>query len=500
MQIPVLIIGNGYDGPVDTAVAPATIHDAYEMFGGYEYINVSLLATDTTFTLPTAGARELQFFTWKDGLLTQFTDVSGVAVSGSTVTLERIGRDIDLVVKYLRPTTPEATEVYKTYAEIKSTVPDVGVYVYRVGGETAAVTIGGASSITLAAPYPGTLYNSASIIVGSDSIVVCPPAGKGEPRTYATEGKSVVEIAQAINLDNLKGYSVFTASCTGTGPLTSGVGTYYFSGGTDVALTDEVVEAALQTIDLQGVKVVTLPARRFKSEPGGSDTIRNYITDEFLQDMTYPTVFVQGVVYSALDANLTPTAYAENIVAAAELGSPAIFKVVGEVEYSYGLEEPYWGSLAPVFAGVLARSNTNCVYQPALISNIRPEFSETSLNNLRSAGYVAFTRSLTKGCVVYSDSASDPEWDTSRYLVYLALAEAVFPVIDGVIGSKASDQAGLQQRLAAVIEEIPSISTYDITVRIPHPSVVEVNITAQPYGTVQSVQFGVVINANFTGV
>lgn len=504
MPYPLLLVGTAFDGPADVPVLPGSIEGAFEQFGASCYERFILDDGDKAVTLSSAPASTIDFYWWVDRLFTEFTQISGVSISGSVVSFEGLGYDlfqdagsetIELTLRYLRAMGDNDPSVYKAYAEAVS-VGGGDVYVMRVGGTEASAIIGtGSNQVILTSPYRGSLYNSTLLSCDGDTLSVTPPPGKGETLYYSLTGLTALDLANAINLDFAKGYGYVKAAATGSGLVSVTPGYITLSGGTDGDLTDEVIEASLDRIDTDGIKVIHICGRRFPSNSGAPNPLAGILSSDYLADQRYPTMFVQGVDY---DSSVLPATYAAAVASSGTIIDTSVTKVVGECYYNYAPAAPYYSSLAPGYAAVLAKSSAGCIYEPVNTREIRPYLDESTSKSLASAGYVTFAQSVSKGIVVYSDVTSDPRWDATCHLTYTAIADAVYTVVDPLLGTTNVKADSLESSITSALDAIATLATKSVSVTIAADNSINIDIAARPYGRVNTIKFGVMINAAFT--
>ena len=487
MNIPLLVIGTGYDGPSDTIYLPTSIEDAVRVFGAYRYEWLDLLATDEGFTLSTEPDSALKFETWRDWKLSEYEEIKVEEVSGTAVTTERIGKDIELVCSYRRERVD--SDVYYAVAE-SINVTGVTPYVIRVAGTPATGYIGGANKVLLESQYDGSLYNDTQLSVHNDVLTIKQPANKGMELNYNLRVggslKTTETLADEINLDYAKGYSCIKAEVSGSGQLDP---TYpisaQLSGGTNGEITINKVQALLNGLDLFGVKVVCLPG--LKVDVSLPYTV---IREEFLEDLYYPTIFVHPVDLAT--APVSGTIDVSTVCGSKVIIDQSVYLSIGEGRFSDTHLGSYWGNMATVTGALI--SSFSGEHTPINLTEYWPQFTEAELEDLAYAGLVAYTGSLLHGLVPYYIPSTNPEWDVTILAAYRAAVYIVYPILNAYIGKSVSSAQMIEDDINEALSRVPLFSDYSCYISKQGRQTLIAEILVRPFGKVRSIKFGISVN------
>lgn len=509
MSIPILIVGTGFDGPVDTPTKVTSFEQAFSLFGGYAYERFTLSPQTTGCALSMSPEGGVSVYT-EDGVDLETYDLFNLEIGeDGAITFDAPGSQVDVIFRYIRPIADYPTALYKAFAEVNST-QGIEVYMMRSGGSTSTLSVtatGG--SLTLESTYCGSRYNDAVVKVCSVSspstpnenvlaLQLIPPAGRGTTRTYYLESapgvpKLAHDVAAAINLDNAKGYVLYTAEGTGSS-LARASGTTIVSNGdgTDGTMTSADIANILDTSDITGVKVVHFAGTYFED-------IQAILTEDFFDNLVYPTAIVQAMKPSSV--SMTNSAYADSLVALTQLNNwitdVSLSLVVGDGYYNYGSISPYYDSLAPVYAAILSSSTSGTTLKAAGVERCSPCFDEESITALAEAGFVTFTRCISKGIAVYRGVTSVPQWGATTFLAYSAVATKLADLVEPLVGYTEVDETEFEASIEEALSEIELIRLYDFDVEY-NTSEINVLINMVVVGEVQKIQFGIGVSTGAT--
>lgn len=488
MTPPVLIIGIAFDGPNDSVVQPVNIDEAFEMFGGYVYENHTVGPTDTQITLTNADPVAIRFMSWNDYSLVD-EQVHVVSVTGTTLTIERLGVAKDLVIKYPRPLSASANSIHKAFAEAQAgAAGNVGVL--RLGGTKASVTLGSTSGVEVVSEHAGYLYNQSTLTVADGKLTIHYPAGKFPDRQYDIAGLSSEELAWAINLDYDKGYGCLIAESFGSGTHDISAGAYNLNGGLDGEYSAEALTSLLEGLNLSGVAaiyVAGVPADI--STTPGSQNITVALTDDLLNDLDCPTMFVVPIVCAD---EISQAAKVAKYVSSKPINHPFVSLVVGETTYNYGVYPAYTGSVAPAYVSLFGNNPLGCLFADTNLVSISPVYPPASLLSLKEAGYVVFTDTQSRGVTVFSDLASDSDWDTISFIAYTTTYDLCMSYLRELLGQTHVKEASVQADLESLVSGMPAVQAYSVDVSIEE-SVISAAIMIRPLGKITAINFEVAV-------
>lgn len=487
MSIKLLLIGTAQDGPEASPILIDTIEQAYEVFGGWYSQYVTLTGSSTGFTSDYPPVSKIYTYVEEEGALIPYP-LFNLSASGDSVTFDPTGEDVTLTIKYLKEKS--ATDLIHGFAEAVHAA-DVPVHLMRMpGGSGAKLDVPfGEATLNLYSHLAGARYNQARAFVATGAgdepyLVPIPPAAKGWTRRYKLSNYTIKTLAMEIELDWNKGYSPIRAGFTGdeSTPATEIASGYdeLFTGGEDENPDAEAYIDLLSTIDLSGVKVVSILGKNYTE-------LTDVFTGEFFSSLSYPTMFVQGV---APDSTLSPTAYAESVISGKLIDNWYISLIVGEGLYFH---EPYgycWSSLAPAYAALLAFTDTTTTRKSLGVQDIRPVFSECSITRLYDAGLVSATKSVSKSFVVASGVTSNPKAQVTSVIAYADTLLAIEPVLYSYIGTSAVDKEELTLKLHDALLEVRTVRDFSFTVDMT-PGKIFVHIVLYVAGEVKSITFSV---------
>jgi hypothetical protein len=485
-----LFIGAAYDGPVAAPVAPTSIEEAFEIFGGYTYENQIVSATATGFTTTYDVYGPISFLQWDEADLVDFTDISGVAVSGNSVTFERIGTDQTFVIKYARGITTGSALVFKAFAETVTTTNTLP-YLYRVGGTPASgqITSGGVG-LQFTTIGAGALYNNASISISTTGLTLTQPAGKGPTYTFSTTGKTVEDLTDDINLYYMKGYGCVYCESVGSGSFTVTSGTYALTGGTDGSYTDQELITLFESLDLSGICAVSVLGRSFPIS-GDTGVLGDILTTEFLDDLPNPLMFVQNIAYVS---GMTETDYVATITANKPLTHKNLMLAVGNGVYSNYIHAPYQDGISTSLAALIPYADNSLLWTTVGLSYITPLFSSAAITNLKTAGFATLGTHYTRSFpVVLSDVASDPDWNSRKYLAVMDTVATIRPYLETLVGLKQIEAELVKQNVLALLSVLPNLQEFDVAVTLYRSGLLSTQIVIRPYATIEAITFGISI-------
>lgn len=487
MAVPLVLIGRGYDGPRDEVVCPASLEDAYSIFGGYTYSRQTLSATDTEITLPIADPRATTYYTYNEqGGLSPYDNISVVSEEDDTVIIDRLGTAAELIVRCVRPVTNG--DLIKGYAEaLQSGYTNIGLY--RVGGECSYTYIGMDPNIKilLQSIYPGSLYNNTYVTYEAGLLTIIQPPGKGKDILIDVYPDSTAwSIAAAINMELAKGNCWITAQVEGNGIIEIEEGTYQLLGGTDGSYTNDDIVDVFSHIDLSDIGIISILGADFRAESGEPD-ITGQLFDNIESIIDSPIIFVQGV------RNVDDyEGYASKLAQTSPVPYQNLFITAGYISYTYPYEH-YISSPAPLVAAIAANEE-DCFYR-CLNAPCYPNISDIDADMLADAGFIVPGNSEGTSYII-RDTASDPESYLKGYMLYVNTAYAVNSILQKFIGRPSTDASTAEAQIDAVIDKILGIRSHSQSVSISPDGSMIVDISITPIGSVKEFRFAVKLTPN----
>lgn len=504
MHTPLLLIGTAHDGPDSVPILINSIEQAYAVFGGMRQEYITLASNATGVTLTYEPISEVTVRRAHGGELVPY-QLYSLSCSGTQLTFEAPGENIVLVASYL--SVSSSSDLCRGYAEAL-TAANVPTYLLRVGTGTLAtcnVPVGNGATIDLSSIYKGTLYNTTKVnyyvsVGGAAYLVLRPPAGKGACYTDAysaggysrayrlTDTTTVRDLAEAIELDWAKGYHQIRATYTGSADAIVSISQFYtdtFSGGNDEVPTAADYANILDLMDLSNVKVVSILGKSI----GDLSTV---LTEERLAEQQSPTLFVQEISY---DDALTPTVCATALVTGKTTANWLVSLVAGEGRYDYSPVGPYWGSLAPAYAALVADTLATTSRKPIGVTSIRPVFSGGSIAALSLAGIVTATKSISNNYVVTEGVTSKPRVALTTIMAYAAVVKDLQAETEKYIGASNIDRKEIESIVHSTLDTIPSIRDFSFTVNL-HPGQIVIDITLYVVGELKTINFSIGVKTN----
>lgn len=463
-DIPVLIIGEAFDGPPE-AVLPITSADqAFRLYGGYHYERTNIASGDTGYELSiTPWDNEVKSFQEdSDGLLSP-KQLWEFSVNGNFLTWNRYGDALSNVVfQALRVPGPRSL-LQGVLAALDYQNP---VYVMRVDNSTSAqsATSGG---FYFRARYPGAKYNGTTIVVSGDRVSITPAAGCGASVSNR-QFTSDFTFTEWLQTENTRGREQFYLH----GPrsqtsFTIPTATYVLTGGTNGTLNGDRATAIIEDYDFRGIEVVC---------PVGVPSIELSGAGFFsaLKDLVYPTIaVVQAVPSGAALSGIINT-------------DRQVVSVAFQVDYESGQSRQRTYDAAPLVAGLIGSTRFNITMAQLSQGPPTPRYTQTELHALTSGGHLTAFRSISKNWALWQCQTGDPRWSVSCMRAFQQVVREVFIACDDIIGKNFVDLTSIEDKIRTALGRVTTGEIVDWAVDLKG-DILYIDITFRPNGELRTV-------------
>lgn len=284
-----LIAGIASDGPQNVVISDS--QDVYNKYGYVTYEKIAVTSGMSTYTLSACPEpNTLTAYVQGYNRLEEYY-LDNMGVTGTTMEFMATGEDFDMIVGYVKIDSGGlSSNLLRAYNEIAPNAAGSNIYLLRVGGVHANITVGG---FEFSSVYPGALYNGISFTLTDSRLSIDPLPGKGPGTIYNYTGYN--DLIKQVNGGATFGRSPLTVKLISPYETTITSGTYTLSGGADGTITEDTVEAIMNMASTLPIDVLYIA--------GALDTLYNEQILSLLRYFDYPTLVV---VPSAIvgDSNL----------------------------------------------------------------------------------------------------------------------------------------------------------------------------------------------------
>ncbi len=468
IHVPVLLVGDATDGPVEEIVEIDSLEAGLKVFGGYKWTSSAVTSGATGATLSEAAfGNDVTVWTYaSDGAVVPRV-LHEFSASGTALTWTSQGDsatpDYNATALFKARAVPGDTSLLKgLYSALAAGGP---VWCLRLGGVHASVTSGNWS---FRAKYAGSRYNGTEISVSGGVVTVTPAPGTGRIRSFTPTTDT--DFLNKLALDLSRGYISFRAyGPDSTQAFTLPDGTYTLASGTDGALTESSLQTFLSGVDLTGVDfLVPVGLSRVTALSG---TVL-----ETLQENSYPTVLVLKAGAGTLTATITGDANTQ----------AQVLSVANDAVYDEGTQFERTDDATPLVAAVIGKQRYNATLLPLPITRLSPMWTEDEIHAITSAGHTVGYLSILKGMATWTAVTGDEEWPVSTWRAYQEIARILFSNLEPLLGRTILEARGVDAVLRSALAKTRGsiIENFSLETR---GSTISASLDFRPHGEVRTV-------------
>lgn len=276
----------------------------------------------------------------------------------------------------------------KRYYQLTGSMP----WVVRIGGTTASYS---GQGWVFEAKYPGTKFNSVTILSSGTSIVVSGLVPNFPLKSYTYS--SSANLIRDINLDFDFGISPIICTQAGTAMLTSG--TYTLVGGTNGSFSDADISSFLNnyTMPIGASHVLLLST----ATSGMISHLTTHLTDKTNQPRMF---FTNAPAYSG-----TVTTWTSAMVTTLPYRSNMLSIFLGDIETSFQGENISRYAAEAAAIAFSAKEGYNLTNLPVVANSFSPILTSGGLISMKNSGFIPLMRYIENDISVYEGTTSYAE-------------------------------------------------------------------------------------------
>jgi hypothetical protein len=467
LNVPLLIVGDATDGPVEEIVPIQTLDQATRLYGGYTYERTVVTSGTTGYTLsvlPWAG-QVVPMREDSDGFLIP-TSLFEFAVNGTQLSWTQSGQLASGRITFQVLAEPGENSVLKgVYAARKT---GVLMHALRIGGEDASAT---QSGFRFQSIYAGSRYNGTTIFVSGGQVTVTPSAGAGRITSYQPVTDEA--LADLLRDDLARGFlRIFLTGPLSRTALTLPSGTYTLAGGTDGSFTDSDFAEFVEVHELDGVDVLL---------PVGLSTVEVADAVDLLADSSlYPTLVVAQVPATGAALASYPNTR-RNLCA-----------VGFQLHYDVGDPKERVDDGAPMVAAIAANDLFGLTLAKLPEAPPEPRYTPTQLTQFAASGITLAYNSISKGWALWHVVTGDAAWPVSTFRALQEIARPIYNTLNPVIGETLLDLDSLRDLLATAFAQVEGSRVLDWNLEL-RGQVLYLDIEFTPWGEIRVIKAQMVL-------